>query len=731
MSDIEQFEPKLSWNSSNDDLVKDFYRPVLKNATLYQRKAGYFSSTSFIKIIKEIIELIENGGRIQLITSPNFSSHDKDIIEKSIKEKEQIISDSFFSDILDDPKKIKQNFTKLLAYMLVHKIHGKPQLEIKIAMVEDGNGIFHEKLGIIHYFKNDIISFSGSVNETNAGWSSNIENFKAFCNWKDKTNKQAIEDDVKSFNNLWNNNMPNVKIFDIPNAVKNHLLNIRPKSDAEYKEILEKIYEHIDYKKEIIPNSDIILRSYQIEAQSRWIDNNYKGIFSMATGTGKTITALCCINKFQQSKKRTITIIACSQTHLVNQWKEEITKYNLHVSKEMRINIERHVICYAENSTWRKEFKYMMNDFNDKLFDGSYIVQHVIVYVTHKTLNTNDFKQLILEIQDANKFLVVDEVHNVGSMAMQLALLEQYDGRLGLSATPIRHYDPEGTNFIREYFDKVVYELSLKDAIEVGYLCGYEYHPYYAELTDDEMDMYYELSKKIAAKYSMRQLDSDEKRESHSAEIKRADLIANAINKLTVLEGIINSIFNIKQTLIYCTSNPSPNLSTLASTQLDNVKKILSNNQKVSKSITFNDPTSDRKLILDKLAQGHYDCITAVKCLDEGVDIPSVETAIIMASSGNPRQYIQRRGRVLRQSKKTGKTKAIIYDILVKPPIPKPDSTILLRERKLVAKELLRHKEFAMIALNKNFAIDKIKNITKKYSIDFESLSYEYVENMG
>ena len=374
-----------------------------------------------------------------------------------------------------------------------------------------------------------------------------------------------------------------------------------------------------------------------------------------------------------------------------------------------------------------------MNDFNMKLFNGNYIISHVIVYATHKTINDNCFKEFILKIQNAKKILIVDEVHNIGSKISRFALLDQYEGRLGLSATPIRHYDSEGTNLLYEYFNKVVYDLPLKIAIDAGYLCGYEYHPYYAELTPDEMEMYDVLTKKIAAKYSMRRMgeneDEDQER-SYNAEMQRADLVANAQNKLIMLEKIINSIFNIKQTLIYCTSNPSPIASLSNTTQLNDVKKILNDNQKVSTSITFENPTKDRMTILEKFSQGHYDCITAIKCLDEGVDIPSVETAIIMASSGNPKQYIQRRGRVLRQNEKTGKTKAVIYDILVKPPPIDPELPILLRERKLVAKELLRHKEFAMIAINKEYATKKIKHVANLYSIDFKSLNYEYIENM-
>ena len=268
----EPFEPKLSWNSINDNLIEDFYRPMLKNSTLYQRKAGYFSSTSFIIISKEIIEFIENNGRIQLLTSPNFSSHDKDLLEKSTIEKEKIIAESFFTDLQDDPENIKYHFSKLMAYMLVHQVHGKPQLEIKIALTENGNGIFHEKLGIVHYANEDIISFVGSINETGSGWTKNFENFKVFCNWKDETNKQAIDDDQKSFDNLWNNNEPHVKIFDIPIAVKNHLLEISPKSDEEYKETLNKIRQLIKYKKEQTDEHVKKLRPYQLDAKNNWIE---------------------------------------------------------------------------------------------------------------------------------------------------------------------------------------------------------------------------------------------------------------------------------------------------------------------------------------------------------------------------------------------------------------------------------------------------------------------------
>jgi superfamily II DNA or RNA helicase len=250
----------------------------------------------------------------------------------------------------------------------------------------------------------------------------------------------------------------------------------------------------------------------------------------------------------------------------------------------------------------------------------------------------------------------------------------------------------------------------------------------YAELTSDEMAVYHDLTKKIAAKMNNRETKADDDDTNDPAN-RRAALVGNAENKLVVLEEILSKKeWSLKQTLIYCTSHPSPNLSKGSKTQLENVNDLTSNHHLTVKSVTYEDPTKSRGEILDNLSIGHYDCITAVKCLDEGTDIPSVETAIIMASSGNPKQYIQRRGRVLRQSTETGKKHAVIYDILVKPP-KYEDQSIQLRERKLLAKELLRHQEFAGIAINKDEAYAAIKEVKEYFEIPDE-LNQDKINNL-
>ena len=215
-----EFDPKMNWNSRRDDIVEDFFKPALANSVLYQRMSGYFSSTSFVYVANEILEFIDRNSRIQLVTSPNLSHIDKDMIERSMEDPEKLLSEIFFNDLKNDPDNLKINCAKLMGYMLSKKIDGIPQLEIKIAMEE----LYHEKTGIMHLIDGGKISFTGSNNETGRGWAENVESFKVFCSWKDDTNNRAIVHDQRYFNDLWNNNEEGVKVVDLPYAVEQHIL---------------------------------------------------------------------------------------------------------------------------------------------------------------------------------------------------------------------------------------------------------------------------------------------------------------------------------------------------------------------------------------------------------------------------------------------------------------------------------------------------------------------------
>lgn len=731
------FEPKLTWNSSKDDMVNDFYRPALANCELYQRLSGYFSSTAFANVANEIIEFIESKGRMQIITSSQLSRVDKEFLEKSVTKKEELLSETILKELKNDPEGIKLEFSKLMGYMLANEVDGKPQMEMKIAIPTNGPGIYHQKVGIMRYRNGDKIAFSGSINETAMGWDKNFENLTVFCNWRDDTNNQGVIDSQRDFNDLWNNSNDNVCVIDLPDAVKKHLLEVRPESDEELRQVVRNIRKKLGRgdPEGVLPNNEsgIQLHDYQNEAIKSWISNDCKGLLEMATGTGKTFTAFGCISEIQRHNERTITVIACPQKHLVEQWNSELKKWNHNSGDSGRIQFYTEIICNSDYKDWKTDLEQAMHDFIiPPLGYETTLVKHMVVFTTHDTLTSEELIGRVLKAQDAKKFLIVDEVHNITSDGAEKSFFDDFDFRLGLSATPVRHMDEEGTEKLSTYFHGIVFTLSLGDAISRGILCDYYYYPYYVRLTSDEMEVHQTLTKKIALieaekRKGTYKLDPGESNPYQS----RADLIVNAAQKDEKLMEILYEKFNnqLKHTLIYCSNNPSPALPKNHPKQLERVQKILSDRSIDSKSITWEDKTKDRLQILQHMESSHLSCITAVKCLDEGVDVPSIETGIFMASSGNPKQYIQRRGRILRKSDVTGKKYASIYDILVVPPIVGDEFNA--SQRRLVARELLRHKEFAMIAKNRDTAIQKIREIMDIFRIDFDALDYDYINGMS
>ena len=767
-----EFDPKLTWNSRTDNCINGFYKPALKNCKLYQRSSGYFSSSVFAHVANEILDFIETGGRIELIANPQLSASDKELFEQSISDREKLLGSIILKDLKNDPDNLKFEFSKLMGYMLANEVNGKPQLEIKIAVTDRGPGIYHQKFGIFHYENEDKIAFSGSINETGPAWYDNKENFVVFRSWGDDTNNQGIIDNQRIFNNLWNGTDKGVKVFDLPQAVNEQLLERRARSDKDRDETIKTIKkiqaesqskedssseskdDEAGEKEKEIEKIVIKLRDYQEDGRTKWIENDFCGLLEMATGTGKTYTAFGCINKLQSMYQRTAIIIACPQKHLIEQWKEQLRKWNNLVEEYDRVNIEQTITCDSDYK-WRDEFDAILYDFNvPPIGSSSYITNNIVVFTSHKTLGTNDFVERISSLKDTKKFLIVDEVHNIGENSSKNTLLEEYDCRLGLSATPNRHMDDVGTGILKDYFhsstcdaknkgdadvcidckkELILYKLDLRKAIhELGVLCTYEYYPYYVELTSEEMDIYNEWTAKIAQAEAKKARGQPLTEADKWAYLAGGDLVQNAENKDRKLDEILTTEFNNKLnlTLIYCTSHPRSDAPPDAPKQLERVQNILFEKGITSDSVTYEDPTKTRGDILKLLESSVFGCITAVKCLDEGVDVPAVENGIFMASSGNPKQFVQRRGRILRKNKLTEKTTAKIYDILVSPPSPEEGVHVDKNERKLIAKELLRHKDFAEIADNKIDAFFQIKEVAQKFKINLDKLDYEYIKNL-
>lgn len=687
---------KETYDSDNDDILKEFYLPILSKSVSYKRICGQFSSSSLAIAAQGIINLIKNSGKMMVISSAKFSESDVEMLRKSVSNPESLIQEIFFEDLDKVRNEFILDHLKAFGWMLANNL-----LEIKIAIPVDNldtpidsltlnkMGIFHQKIGIIEDHDNNIVTFSGSQNETLLGWCYNIEEFKVFRSWLEG-DKNKLNADVEKFEKFWKNQSQRTKVIDLPTAIKNKLIEIAPKDFQELK--LEKWIlkrKHIQEK--------ISLREYQNEAIENWFLNNHKGIFEMATGTGKTFTALGCYRELLNVEKKLVTIIACPYNHLITQWKREISNFGIDYPI---------IIADSTKRKWKDTLADKIIDIN---IDNE---NYIIILTTQTTFASEDFKKIICNLKSPT-FLIVDEVHGIGSPKRNEGLLSMYQYRLGLSATPERWFDEEGTRVLYNYFDKIVFRFPLSKAIG-RFLTEYEYYPHFINLTDEEINEYQATTKKITKAYYSSKERNEKENWYQLLCIKRQKIIKNAKNKYLILRSILGELVKLKHLIVYCTPN-----------QIENVQEILIKYNIVQHKFTEKEGTkpkreysglSQRDFLLNNFTDGHIQCLVAIKCLDEGVNIPQARVAIMMANSGNPREFIQRRGRILR--KYPGKKVAIIHDIIVMPNFDKIDDFYIAQmEKKILRKELLRYKEFAELAKNSIYCLKLIELLEEKYGI--------------
>jgi superfamily II DNA or RNA helicase len=694
---LKTLDLKKAYSSDSDDFLNEFYIPTLQASIEYNRLAGFFSSKSLAIAARGILGLIKNKGNMKLIMSPIISKTDLDIILK-IENHEKYIENQMLKEL----DKIEDEFVRdhifALGWMLANN-----KLEIKVAIAYDDknkpldfedlqqSGLFHQKVGILKDSNENTISFSGSVNETAVGWLGNVEEFKVFRSW-DSSEKEYVNADISKFNRFWNNQSKKVTVMDIPFAVKEKLIKIAP-NDID--EINLAKWNKNESKK-------IKLFEHQEKAIESWIQNGKKGIFEMATGTGKTYTALGCLKKLRDLNK-IVCIISCPGNVLVQQWKRAAINFGL--------NFNLIVADSSSRTPWKTELA-------DSLADVSLgYKSHILVITTHNALSSNDFINIIKDNSKTIKlFLIGDEVHRLGAKKWSNGLIEDYDFRLGLSATPKRWFDYSGSDKLYDFFGGVVFKFGLNDAItktnpETGmtYLTPYRYMPYFVSLNDHELEEYIETTRSIVRRFH------GGKSEGETTDailefllFKRADIIKNVDEKYRVLETLLDQIGNdIKWTIIYC----SPD-------QIDRVMKILFERGIISHRFTGNEDKnpkakyggiSERDFILDQFAKGEFKVLVAMKILDEGIDVPPARTAILMANSSNPLQYIQRIGRVIRRY--PGKTEAVIHDLIVVPRFKNMPGDMKELEMKIFEKEVIRYKEISKTANNNVEAL----NIIDKY----------------
>ncbi len=629
---------KSTYKTSNDNLVSDFYNIVLSEAILYDRITGFFNSTSLAVVAKGLVNFIDHQGKMRLLCGSELTEDDLNSIINA-EDLKNLINKKFLSDIENIEDKIIDNHVKILGWMVANNY-----LDIKIGIKKNNSsyygGMLHSKIGIFYDKEDNIISFDGSVNETYNGWINNIESLKVFKSWEDY---KFMKDDLNDFERYWSNNDSSLEVLDIPEASKRKLIEIAPKNRSELNKLL---------LMSIKTNNNKKLYKHQEKAISSWFENDQIGIFEMATGTGKTFTSLKCIEKTMNNED-VLTVIACPYAHLAEQWKKEI----------MSLNIGN---CYnfygSANDNWKKQFERLILNYKLGLKFKN------IIITTHKTFSSPSFINRIKQC-NIKKLLIVDEMHHVGSSNYKLGLLPDYDYRLGLSATPSRFMDEEGTEYILKYFNKIVYQFTLKEALNKinpatnqYFLTPYNYHPIKIDLSYEELEEYKELSKKIARFSHITKLN-DNYDNIKNLIIKRRNIINNAKNKYDTLRNTLHKLDHKEHLIIFCSDK-----------QIKNVLKILKEEEFSAHKFTQKEKAkpskkygglSEREMILNSFDNSNYQVLVAIKCLDEGVDVPSADQVILMSNTTNPIEYIQRRGRVLRRY--PDKDIANIYDFSVIP----------------------------------------------------------------
>ena len=717
---FQELDIKKEYRSLLDSVAKDFYIPLLSRAVKYQRAVGFFSSSSLVEISKGISELAKNGGKIQLVASPYLSDEDIEAIKSGYAMRDQVVKEAIRREMTEGKTPFEKARLNLLANLISDGV-----LDIKIAFTEDSDrmGMYHEKMGIITDAEGNRVAFAGSMNESATAMTLNYETIDVYCSWKDEEDRVIAKENA--FASIWNDTEPNIKIIDFP-ELKQEIIEKYKRSVPDFE---------ID-KKEYAPDIDTVLHTdlgvyseygpkfpewfklhdYQDEAITEWQKRNYRGIFDMATGTGKTYTGLGALTTLSKNiGHKLAAIIVCPYQHLVEQWVEDILKFNIDP-----------IIGYSDSSQkdWPKRLKDAIRDQKLKVRGKEFFC-----FICTNATFSSDYVQTQLAKIKSDTLLMVDEAHNFGAPYLSCLLYDNYKYRLALSATLDRHNDEEGTAKLYDFFGEKCIEYTLDRAIEEKKLTKYKYYPIVVTLTEEELEAYDNLSYEIG-KCIMKGKNGKMKLSSRGEKLalKRSRIVAGAKNKLTMLEEVIQPYIHDKHILVYCGATKGleqnqdrTDIDSEDIRQIDAVTDLLGNKLGMEVSqFTSKESVEEREVLKREFSAGDtLKVLIAIKCLDEGVNIPKIKTAFILASTTNPKEYIQRRGRVLRLAE--GKEYAEIYDFITLPydteSVTSLTETQVKRNSTLVKNELRRAEEFSRIAVNMVESVSLIDEIKDAYGI--------------
>lgn len=660
-----------SYISQGDNNIADsFLNPVLKCAKEYKRSVGFFSSGVLDTIMDGMIALVRNGGKVKLIASPKLSEADADAIKLGYEERRKKIEDIFSRDFAEEVSKLSDKHLQVL-YDLIRK----EILDIKIA-ITDGCGIYHDKLGILKDADGNIIAFYGSSNSSYSGYRSNYERIRVSKSW-DPGFEEIVADEDSEFDSLWSNSNEFVEVYEFTETAEKNLIEV------------------IEYRKS---NSStqvkIKLRDYQEKAIAAWVANNYHGFYVMATGTGKTWTAIYSAKKLVENHPCLITICA-PYKHLVKQWSEDV---------ESAFPKAKIILVSSENAGWDKQ---IANEIVRSKYSSD---SQIIIISTIASFKMKRFNDSISKY-DGQKLLIVDEAHRFTVRP------ETFDYMLGLSATPFSGTSAAKGNELMQYFGGQVFSLPIEDALDRGFLVPYYYYPIYVYATEEEEERFNKLSRIILSCFrNGKCIDPDLLVKTLR---NRLRIISMAEEKLLKIDDIINQVDEKDHVVVYCGDGKLfDNNSGEELRHIQSVKRVLSAHDYKASQFTAQENMQDRMELVDSFNKGEISALAAIRCLDEGINIPSIKSALILSSNDDYREFVQRRGRILRTY--NGKQSAKIYDVIV---LPKSNS------EQWAKIELRRFHEYAKLSENWNDLEGELTDMLIQYGLSIEDVDvYDYEE---
>jgi len=709
MTNFRHLHLKEVYRSGQDDILQDFYIPALSLSESYDRAVGYFSAAMLTYAAQGLSTFIKSRGSIRLIFGGDISLEDFEAIKAGYDRREiaeaQAIGqiNSVVNDVNDIADELFTRRLELLSFLIE-----RGQLEVKIA--QRPHGMYHEKIGIFTDQLSNKIIFQGSANETKAALlpDYNFESINVFPSWRPEL-RGHFQPYVDGFENLWNDTEHGVNVIAFPEAARRRLIEIRRPGSVplEPEEEVELIRESQRKRKRVsaqmsgpaVPirfgGQEFKMRPHQLEALESWRANGFRGVMALATGAGKTITAIYGATKMFSGAGRLFVVIAVPYQALADQWIDELEKFNIYP-----------VACYENTVSWEQELSRKISLFST----GG--LEFVCAVVVNRSMQMERFQHMISHVPADQMLFIGDECHHHGAEYLSKALPNNAKFRLGLSATPDDPFKAEKTQRIRDYYGDIVHKYELKDALRDGVLTPYTYKPIVVDLTEAEALEYSELSAKIAAAFARN--DSAGEEVLGALLSQRSRLLGRAENKLVALKELLRGKNPEKLTLFYCGDAKYEDGEGERHRQVAIVTKTLSDLGWRCSHFTSYENRNIRQSALDNFKTGMIDALVAIRCLDEGIDVPACRTAYILASTRHPKQFIQRRGRILRKS--PGKESAHIVDFIVR--LPKVYGEASASERSLIRAEMERVVEFAHLSSNVLETVEVLRPLLREYDLE-------------